>query len=193
MPIQSAGRPVMHESAASGFTSRAAATVSVAVTDAIRISGTAKRIVRASASTSAVVRETRSPVPARSTVESGSASTRRMKSSRSSPKICSERTKDARRANQVRIVCTSRNAASAATSLSTWLRVVPSCTDCTSAPSSAGPARPAAAAAPLQTDHHGEAATVAPAEPPGLRAQLRALGDGQELVHSSAPRVTISR
>ena len=87
----------MHGSAASGLTQMAAATVSSAVTAAISVSGIAKRIVRVSASMSAVVRETRSPVPARSTVESGSASTRCMKSSRSSANIFSESTNDVRR------------------------------------------------------------------------------------------------
>ncbi len=109
----------MHGSAASGLTQIAAATVSSAVTAAISVSGIAKRIVRVSESMSAVVRETRSPVPARSTVESGSASTRCMKSSRSSANICSESTNDARRANQVMIVCATRNAARIATILST--------------------------------------------------------------------------
>ena len=51
-------------------------------------------------------------MPARSTVESGSASTRRMKSSRSSANIFSESTNDARRANNVSTVCASRNAKS---------------------------------------------------------------------------------
>ncbi len=110
MPNESAGTPAMHGSAASGLTQIAAATVSTAVIAAIVVSGTAKRIVRVSASTSAVVREIRSPVPARSTVESGSASTRRMKSSRSSANIFSESTNDARRAKNVSTVCASRNA-----------------------------------------------------------------------------------
>ena len=72
----------MHDSAATGLTRTAATTVSRMVTAEMSVSGIAKRTVRASVSTSAVVRETRSPVPARSTTESGSASTWRMKSSR---------------------------------------------------------------------------------------------------------------
>ena len=119
----------MQGSAASGLTQTAAATVRTVVTAAISVSGIAKRIVRARESTSAVVRETRSPVPARSTVESGRASTRRMKSSRNSAKICSERTNEARRASHVRTVCASRKAASTRTSLSTYSRVVPCWTD----------------------------------------------------------------
>ena len=116
----------MHGSAASGLTQIAAPTVRTVVIAAISVSGTANRIVRASASTSAVVLETRSPVPARSTVESGSLSTRRMKSSRSSANIFSDNTKDALRANQVRIVSMTRKRASSPTSLSMCALVVPS-------------------------------------------------------------------
>ena len=144
---KSSGTPTRAGRAASGLTQIAAATVSTVVIAAISVSGTAKRTVRASESTSAVVRETRSPVPARSTVESGSASTRRMKSSRSSAKTFSESTNEARRANQVRIVSTMRKIASRPMISSTCFVVVPSCTDWTSAPRNAGPARPAVAAA----------------------------------------------
>ena len=56
-----AGRPA-------GAVRKAAATVSSTVTMATSTSGTANRTVRASASTSPVLRVTRSPVPARSTV-----------------------------------------------------------------------------------------------------------------------------
>ncbi len=62
--------------------------------NATTVSGTAKRTVRAIVSTSPVVRDTRSPVPARSTVDSGSASTRCMKVSRSSAKTPSPMTND---------------------------------------------------------------------------------------------------
>ena len=50
---------------------------------------------------SLVVRASRSPVPARSTVESGSRTAEATKSSRSRAKTCSESTKELRRANQV--------------------------------------------------------------------------------------------
>ena len=110
-PTNRIGTPTMQGSAATGLTQTAAPTTSSAVTHAIDVSGMANRIVRASASTSAVVRETRSPIPARSTVESGSARTRRMKSSRSSANIRSERTNEARRAKNVRIVCATRKPA----------------------------------------------------------------------------------
>ena len=138
----------MHGSEAIGLTRIAATTVSTVVTAAIIVSGIAKRTVRASESTSAVVRETRSPVPARSTVESGNARTRLMKSSRSRANTCSERTKDARRANHVSTVCASTNPASSATTRSMWDVVVPSSTAWTSSPSRRGPASPATAASP---------------------------------------------
>src|SRR6476661_5851165 len=63
-------------------------------------------MTRERASTSFVVLATRSPVPARSTVESGSSTTRSMNSSRSSAKIVSPMTNEARRANHVTTVCT---------------------------------------------------------------------------------------
>ena len=119
IPIRIAGSPTMQESAATGLTTTAATTVSSTVTAEISVSGIAKRTVRASVSTSAVVRETRSPVPARSTTESGSASTWRMKFSRSWAKTVSERTNAARRANQVRTVCARTDAASSAIRRST--------------------------------------------------------------------------
>ena len=183
-------------SAAIGLTQTAAATVSTVVTAAISVSGTAKRIVRASASTSAVVRETRSPVPARSTVESGSASTRRMKSSRSSANICSESTNEARRAKKVRIVCASRQPASRSTSRSTYDRVVPSSTDSTSRPRSAGPARPAVAAAACSDDRARERAPVAAARGPApARAARGPSRDRQQLAHvlTSRHRVAVVR
>ena len=146
MPITIAGTPATSARAAGGLTQTAAATVSTVVTAAISVSGIAKRTVRASESTSAVVRETRSPVPARSTLESGSASTVRMKSSRSSAKIRSETTNEVRRANQVSTVWSTMNAASTRAMRSTYARVVPSVTAWTRRPSRAGPTSPAAAA-----------------------------------------------
>ena len=113
----------MQGSAAIGLTQTAATTTSSAVTQAIDVSGIANLTVRASASTSAVVRETRSPIPARSTVESGSASTRRMKSSRSSANIRSERTNDDRRAKNVSTVCTTRKTGEQSTAPVDLLRV----------------------------------------------------------------------
>ncbi len=75
MPIQISGAPPSSGSASSGPVRKAASTVSTTVMDATRTSGTANRTVRDSASTSPVLRVTRSPVPARSTVDSGRDST----------------------------------------------------------------------------------------------------------------------
>ena len=116
------------------------------MTAEISVSGIAKRTVRASVSTSAVVRETRSPVPARSTTESGSASTWRMKSSRRWANTRSESTNDERRANQVSMVCATTDTTRIPTSRSTYPAVVPSSTASTSSPSRNGPTRPATAA-----------------------------------------------
>ena len=136
----------MHDSAVTGLTRTAATTVSSIVTAEISVSGIAKRTVRASVSTSAVVRETRSPVPARSTTESGSASTWRMKSSRSRANTCSESTNEERRANQVSIVWAITDTTRTAITRSTYPAVVPSSTASTSTPSRNGPTRPARAA-----------------------------------------------
>ncbi len=69
------GAPASRGSAISGAVKNAATTVRATVSEATSTSGTANRTVRASASTSPVLRVTRSPVPARSTVDSGSEST----------------------------------------------------------------------------------------------------------------------
>ena len=78
----------------------------VVVTAPTKIDGMPKRMTCERASTSFVVRETRSPVPARSTVDSGSSTTRPMNCSRSSAKIVSPMTNEARRANHVTTVWT---------------------------------------------------------------------------------------
>ena len=140
------GTPTRQGRAAIGLTQTAAMTTRSAVTHAIDVSGIANLIVRASASTSAVVRETRSPIPARSTVESGSASTRRMKSSRSSANIRSERTKEERRAKKVRIVCATRKTARIATTRSICAVSMFVCRSWTSEPRMGGPTSPVAAA-----------------------------------------------
>ena len=71
-------------SMSSGLTSTSAPMVMRNVTPAISVSGTACRTVRDNESTSREVRVIRSPAPARSTVDSGSASTWSTNSSRSS-------------------------------------------------------------------------------------------------------------
>ena len=80
--------------------------------DGHEIDGMPNRTTCENASTSLVVRETRSPVPARSTVDSGSETTRSMNSSRSSAKIVSPMRNDARRANHVSTVWTTTAPAS---------------------------------------------------------------------------------
>ncbi len=65
------------------------------MTQATSTDGTANRTVSDSASMSFVVREIRSPVPARSTVDRGSASTRSMNCSRSCANTFSPSTNDA--------------------------------------------------------------------------------------------------
>jgi hypothetical protein len=130
-----------------GATANAAATVSTVVVVETTNSGTASRTVRASTSTSPVIRVSRSPEPALSTVDSGSATTRSRKSSRSSANTCSASVSDTTRDHRVSAVCNSTNAASVVARVSTWPRVVPRDTDSTSRPSSGGPASPATAAA----------------------------------------------
>jgi hypothetical protein len=69
-----------------------------------------------------------------------------MKSSRSSAKIVSDTTNDLLRATHVSAVWSTMKPASTAMIVSTYDRVVPSSTDWTSFPMSAGPTRPAPAA-----------------------------------------------
>ena len=133
-------------------------------------SGTAKRTVRASASTSPVLRVTRSPVPARSTVDSGSDSTRSRKSSRSSANTVSPSTNDALRAT-TRSAPSARASATASSiaSRSTCSVVVPSLTDCDDVAEQPRarrprPARPERCSASIQTQRPavvGEAARCA--------------------------------
>ena len=119
-----------------------------------------------------------------------------MKSSRSSANIVSARTNDARRANQVRTVWTSRNPARTSTSSSTYARVVPSVSDWTSSPTSHGAARPVAAAVGVQGEHDGQPArgggrrggALAPRD---RRARRREAARSRR--SSSSPRVTVSR
>ena len=77
------------------------------VTTATITRGTPKRTACWSLLTSFVVRATRSPVPARSTMDSGRAVTFSMNSSRSSANTSSPNTIDARCANRMSTVCAS--------------------------------------------------------------------------------------
>ena len=76
MPTTISGAPASSGSATKGAVRNAATPVISTVSEATSTSGTANRTVRASASTSPVLRVTRSPVPARSTALRGSPSTR---------------------------------------------------------------------------------------------------------------------
>ena len=187
------GAPTRHGSAAIGLTQTAAATTRSAVTHAIDVSGIANRIVRASASTSAVVRETRSPIPARSTVESGSASTRRMKSSRSSANIRSESTKDERRAKKVRIVWATRKIARIADDPVDLRRVDLRLQPLDERAEERRPDEPRGGGERMEDEDADHRAPVAACELEGLLAHLLRARDGEEVGHAASPRVTTSR
>ena len=193
MPTTRIGTPTRQGSAAIGLTQTAATTTSSAVTQAIDVSGIAKRIVRASASTSAVVRETRSPIPARSTVESGSARTRRMKSSLSSVNMRSERTNEERRAKNVSTVWATRKTerrmttrSILAVSISVWSPSHERAEQRRADEAGRGGER-------VQQEHHDHRAAVAAGEHERLLAHLAGAGDRQQRAHPASPRVTTSR
>jgi hypothetical protein len=140
------GTPTNSATATSGAMSRHATTVSVIVTTATMTRGTPKRTACCSLLTSLVVRATRSPVPARSTTDSGSDVTVSRNSSRSSAKTFSPNSIDARCAYRMSPVCVSTATAPTTTSVLTYLASVPRATASTRRPSRSGPARPATAA-----------------------------------------------
>ena len=109
-PAGSARRPAAAAPAA-GPTTTIAPAMKTGVTNAMRISGTAKRTLCDSASTSREVRVSRSPVPARSTVDSGMARTRSTKSSRSSASTRSPSLAEASLANRISTACATTNPA----------------------------------------------------------------------------------
>ena len=127
-------------------TSRVAVTVNITVTNATIVSGTANRTVRDSASTSREVRDSRSPVPARSTVPIGSASALSTNSSRNSASTCSPSANDRYRAQRVSSVCTMMKTAITRITWLTLAAVVPCWTSSTSPPISRGAASPETAA-----------------------------------------------
>lgn len=96
MTAHSIGTATSAGSATSGPFSSSAPTVNPPTTMATRVSGIAYRADVLSVSTSRDARVTRSPVPARSTVDSGSARTRSTNSSRSSASTRSPSFADAR-------------------------------------------------------------------------------------------------
>src|SRR6478609_4082385 len=140
------GTPSTIGRATSGPVTAAAVTVRTVVTMATNSDGMPKRTTWESASTSLVVRETRSPVPARSTVDSGSEVTRATNCSRSWANTVSPMTNDSRRAAHIRAVCTTTDAASQRARVSTCCCVVPWVTASTRLPTSRGATRAASAA-----------------------------------------------
>ena len=96
---------------ASGEVNRAATIVISTVIPATNSDGMPNRTTCDKASTSLVVRATRSPVPARSTVDSGKLTARPTNCSRSWAKTVSPRMNDIRRAPQVSAVWTTTAAA----------------------------------------------------------------------------------
>ena len=115
----STGSPASSPSATTGLVTRAATAVSAIVAPATSTRGTPNRTVYCTRSMSVVVRATRSPVPARSTTDSGSRVTVVTNSSRSSANTSSPRTIADRCAERISTVCTSTATTSAATVRST--------------------------------------------------------------------------
>src|SRR6476646_1835407 len=108
------GTPSTIGRATSAPVTTAAATVRAVVMMATNSDGMPKRTTCESASTSLVVRDTRSPVPARSTVDSGRLVTRDTNCSRSCANTVSPRTNDARRAVHMSPVWTTTDTANQA-------------------------------------------------------------------------------
>jgi hypothetical protein len=145
------GTPTNSATDTSGSITRHAATVSVIVTTATITRGTPNRTACCSLLTSLVVRVTRSPVPARSTVDSGNDVTVSRNSSRSSAKTFSPNRMDARCAYRMSPVCVTTAARPTATAVLMYRASVPRVTASTMRPSSSGPARPAIAASVCST------------------------------------------
>jgi hypothetical protein len=133
----------------SGLTTTSAPSVITPVTTAISVSGTACRTVLASESTSREVLVSRSPEPARSTVDSGSPSTRSTNSSRSSASTFSPSLAEASTAYRTSTLCSSRKAPMPR-AMATGLTWAPVSTSWTRPPSCQGTTSPAAAASPCR-------------------------------------------
>jgi hypothetical protein len=113
--------------------------------------GTACRTECATVSMSLVVRATRSPELARSTVDSGSRATAVRNSSRSWANTVSASTSDDRRAHQVSVTWAARQPASTATKASMPPEDGEVSSRSTIRPMSIGPASPAVAASPCSS------------------------------------------
>jgi hypothetical protein len=132
--------------------SRAATAVAVTVVTATTMAGMPKRMMCANESMSLVVRATRSPVPARSTVDRGRRTDEVMKSSRRRAKMRSDNTNEARLATQVSTVWVRIAATSSPMRTSTRRRLGdPVVTSCTTWPTTHGPTRATRAAMPCQS------------------------------------------
>ena len=131
---------------ARGEVNSAATTVIATVIVATNSDGMPNRTTCESASTSLVVRATRSPVPARSTVDSGRLTARATNCSRSRANTVSPRMNDNRRAAQVRQVWATTATARPTAISSTACRLPRPLTSSTSRPTSQGAASAARAA-----------------------------------------------
>ena len=182
--------PVRQGSAATGLTQNAAPTVRTVVTAAISVSGTAKRIVRAMESTSAVVREMRSPVSPLDRREQAEHAAHEVL-----PKLGEHLLREYERGaprepGQHRLREEEQGEDARA---------------CRRKPASSRPGRTArdGPAAPVretrcrrrgvQADHPDERPPVPAREQLGLAPKLGPVGDRKELAHRSLPRVTVSR
>ncbi len=133
-------------SASSGEVTTSAPRTSSSETIATASSGTASRTDLSSRSMSVVPRETRSPVPARSSTPVGSATERTRKSSRRSASTRSPSTAPRSRDHQVKADCTASASRYQATATVTVDPAVPVASDSTRVPSTHGPTSPATVA-----------------------------------------------
>jgi len=147
----SRGTPVRSATAVHGETRNAATSVRAIVVVVTRTRGTPKRTTHCTRSTSFVVRPSRSPVPARSTVERGRCVTVWRNSSRSCAKMLSPSTIACRCPTPAKSVCSSTAMVSSTPTRATTSRVVPARTASTRSPSIHGTASAASAAPAWRT------------------------------------------
>ena len=136
--------------ASGGTVITSAAATRTAVTSEMVISGIASRTARLSRSISVVVRDTRSPVPARSTTPVGKETALVRKSSRRSASTSSPSTPALSLVERVKTVCTTSAATKMSAALLMTSAVVPLDRLSTRPPRMIGPARPAIEATPLR-------------------------------------------
>ena len=203
MPAHRIGTASSTGSATFQPAAKVATVVSTVATVATSTDGTANRTVCDSASTSRVVRVTRSPVPARSTVDSGSATTRSMNCSRSWANTVSPSTNDCRRAKYISTVCTTIAAARKAAQL-VDLAEPGAVGDLVHQPADQRRAgQPGDRGEAVQAEHDAQPAAVLAGQHLGLAAHAVRPGDGElgrgrrsacvGVAHSSSPRITVCR